>query len=144
MVYENTIEAAAALRRGATRLVRRMRSDRRDSPVSNRQLGILADLHRIGPCTPGELSDRAGIQPQSLTRPLAALEDLGLISRRIHPGDARASLMTITAAGIDVLRHDAERREAWLGAALASELTPTEREILRLAGDLMVRVASAP
>jgi hypothetical protein len=41
-----------------------------------------------------------------------------------------------------VLAADMQQRDGWLAAAMASELTPTECEILRLAGELMERLAA--
>jgi hypothetical protein len=36
------------------------------------------------------------------------------------------------------------RRDQWLMSAMSAELTPTERQLLRLAGELMQRLAAGP
>src|ERR1700729_145774 len=69
-------EAATALRRGTTRLARRLRLERQqprpaEPELSNLALSVLAHLHRRGPATPGALAAADRLQPQPLTRTLA-------------------------------------------------------------------------
>jgi DNA-binding MarR family transcriptional regulator len=49
-------------------------------------------------------------------------------------------VLSITPAGIDALAHDMAQRDAWLVSALAG-LTDAERQVLRIAGTLMDRLA---
>jgi hypothetical protein len=44
-------------------------------------------------------------------------------------------------AGRAVLARDMQQRDAWLAAAMEQQLTRAERELLRLAGELMDRLA---
>jgi DNA-binding MarR family transcriptional regulator len=134
---------ATAVRRGVIRLGRRLRLERPAHDVTLLQLGILAELNDGGPMSPGELAAAQRVQPQSLTRVLATLETRELIGRQAHPGDGRRALLAITAAGRDALRRDVDQRDSWLARAMAAELTPTEQELLRLAGELMERLAAA-
>ena len=133
--------AATAVRRGVIRLGRRLRMERPAHDVTLLQLGVLAELHDGGPLTPGQLAATQRVQPQSLTRVLASLEASGLAGRQVHPQDGRRALLAITEAGRDALRRDVGQRDSWLAQAMAAQLTPTERELLRLAGDLMTRLA---
>jgi DNA-binding MarR family transcriptional regulator len=132
--------AATAVRRGVIRLGRRLRLERPAHDVTLLQLGILAELNDGGPMTPGDLAAAQRVQPQSLTRVLATLETRQLIGRQAHPGDGRRALLAITA---DALRRDVDQRDSWLARAMAAQLTPTEQELLRLAGELMERLAAA-
>jgi hypothetical protein len=50
----------------------------------------------------------------------------------------------ITDGGLGALRHDISQRDAWLAAAMADSLTPAEQQLLRIAGELMERLAEAP
>ena len=102
---------------------------------------MLGHLNRRGALTPGDLAAADRIQPQSLTRTLTSLDASGLISRQPDPSDGRRSLLAITAAGISVLRSEMNQRDRWLAAAMVAELTETERELMRLAGELMERLA---
>jgi DNA-binding MarR family transcriptional regulator len=133
--------AATAVRRGVIRLGRRLRLERPAHDVPLLQLAVLAELNDAGPLTPGQLAAAQRVQPQSLTRVLATLEASGLIGRQLHPDDGRRALLAITEPGRDTLRRDAGQRDAWLAQAMAAQLTPTERELLRLAGELMERLA---
>ena len=135
-----TLETATLLRRSMTRLMRRMRQDRGLGPG---KLGVLSLLFRNGPMTPGALAQAEGVQPQSLTRLLADIEAEGLASRRRDERDGRQSLMELTEAGRAVLAEDGAARSAWLAEAMGAQLSPTECEILRLAAQLVDRLAEA-
>jgi DNA-binding MarR family transcriptional regulator len=137
------IEAAAtSVRRGVTSLGRRLRLERGSGPTVL-ELSVLGHLHRRGPLSPGELAIAERVQPQTLTRTLADLQTVGLLDRRADPQDGRRALLFITDAGRATLRDDMQRRDAWLSAAMSRELTATEREVLRLAGDLLDKLATA-
>jgi DNA-binding MarR family transcriptional regulator len=138
---DEPLRAATAVRRGVTSLGRRLRLERPEPGEPLLQLSVLAHLNRRGPMSPGELAAAERVQPQSLTRALASLEAGERIVRQAHPGDGRRSLLAITEAGRLALARDMRQRDAWLGEAMATHLTPTERELLRLAGELLERLA---
>jgi hypothetical protein len=52
-------------------------------------------------------------------------------------------VLAITAAGVAELVRDMAHRDAWLISALADR-TDAERQILRIAGTLMDRLAGTP
>jgi DNA-binding MarR family transcriptional regulator len=135
--------AATAVRRGVIHLGRRLRLERPAHDVTLLQLAVLAELNDTGPMTPGQLAAAQRVQPQSLTRVLATLTGRGLLARQVDPGDGRRALLAITEDGHQALRRDADARDHWLAQAMAAQLTPTERELLRLAGELMDRLAGA-
>jgi DNA-binding MarR family transcriptional regulator len=135
---------ADALRRSLTRMQRRLRALRADHGVSASKLVILGRLHRAeAPMTAVELARLERLQPQSLTRIIAELEARGLLARRPSPADRREVLIDITAQGRDLLVADARHQNAWLAAAIASELTGTEQSLLAMAASLLDRVAEA-
>jgi DNA-binding MarR family transcriptional regulator len=107
------------------------------------KLSVLAHLNRSGPLSPGEVAAADRIQPQSLTRALASLEHEGLIRRSADPRDHRRARLELTAAGVGVLHADMHQRDVWLARVIGEQLTPTERELLRLASELMQRLADA-
>jgi DNA-binding MarR family transcriptional regulator len=104
-------------------------------------LAVLSLLYRRGPMTAGQLAVAQRVQPQSLTRAFASLEGRQLITRAADPDDGRRSLLAITEQGAEVLGADMGRRDAWLALALDEHLTPTERDLLRLASGLLERLA---
>jgi DNA-binding MarR family transcriptional regulator len=74
-----------------------------------------------------------------MTRVLAVLEERGLIARIAHPSDGRQQLISLSAAGHDLLHEDRRRREAWLALRLA-ELSIEERAVLHAAVPIIDRI----
>ncbi len=123
------------------RLGRRLRAERTSHGLSLNRLSLLGQLSLNGPMTATALAGAERLQPQSLTRMLARLESDELIVRRPDADDRRQVLIDVTQKGIAVLTEDSRRREAWLAGVMATRLTPTERELVRLAAGLMDRLA---
>jgi DNA-binding MarR family transcriptional regulator len=65
------------------------------------------------------------------------------VVRRGDPSDGRQSLLELTTAGLVALERDAALRERWLAGAMRAELTPAERQLLRVAAGLLDRLADA-
>ena len=124
------------------RTSRRLRQERSTDDVTPGQYSVLAVLDRHGPSTPRELALHENVQPPSMTRTIAALSDLGLVTRTVHPSDGRQVLLSLTDAGRVVVRETRRRRDAWLTRRLV-ELTPAERETLADAAAILLRVAQA-
>jgi DNA-binding MarR family transcriptional regulator len=138
------IDDASVIRRGVNRLDRRLRSEGPPDGLALGKLSILGHLTRAAEAmTPTELAAADRLQPQSLTRVLADLERDGLVARRHDGSDGRRFQITITAAGRSALRRDMRQRDAWLAQGMM-QLSPTERGVLRLAGELMDGLADAP
>jgi DNA-binding MarR family transcriptional regulator len=135
-------ELARCVREGVGRLNWRMRAEPSQAP-GTLVLAVLSRLYRAGTHTPKALAEAERIQPQSLTRVLAGLQERGLITRVPDPADGRQSLLDITPAGLTSLRSYSVQREQWLAAAMAETLSPTEQELLRLASELMLRLADS-
>lgn len=135
--------AAADVRRGVISLGRRLRLGRSAASLTTLELSVLGHLHRRGPLSPGDIASLERVQPQSLTRTLTNLETNGLTLREPDLADARRSLLAITSAGLTALRAEMDRRDDWLAAAMSTALTDTEIGLLRLAGELMERLADA-
>lgn len=133
-------EVVTEIRRGVTRLARRLRLERAQGGVSGTKLAVLVHLNTHGPSAPKEIAVAEHRLPQSLTRALADLERDGLVERRSNEADARSSILGITQAGVEVLRQDMASRDAWLGTALA-DLSDLEVQILLLGAQIMNRIA---
>src|SRR5690348_10887655 len=118
--------SAVELRHAIMRASRRIRQERSVDDVTPGQYSVLAWLDVQGPMTPRELAAHEKVQPPSMTRTVALLEDRGLVSRADHPTDGRQVLVGLTSEGLVVVKETRKRRDAWLAKRLA-ELTPDER-----------------
>jgi DNA-binding MarR family transcriptional regulator len=123
-------ELAAHLRPSLLRLTRIIRNQRVDMSVTLTQLSAMGTLHKHGPMSAGELANCERVQPPSMTKVLAMLEERGLVRRDAHPSDRRQAIMSITDAGIALLDSERRSRDAWLSQRLA-QLTPDDRAALR-------------
>ena len=133
---------ASALRLSVVRLNRRLRAQRADTSVTLTQLAALSTLKGQGALTPGELAAYEKVQPPSMTRVLAALEERGLVLRRPHPTDGRQVLVELTEQGRELLHSEVRMREAWLARRLA-ELSAEDREVLRAASTVIDRLVAS-
>lgn len=141
-------DTAGRLQRGTAALARRLRASTPAATsgdgLSPARLGILAGLRRSGVgMTASALAADLGIQPQSLTRLLADLEDRRLIARRTDSTDRRRSLIALTPAGTALLATELQRRRAALAATIAATFTPAEQKQLHQATLLLDRLAAA-
>jgi DNA-binding MarR family transcriptional regulator len=130
------------IRYGVMHLGRRMRLERGENSLGPSKLILLGWLLRSGPMTATELAARERVRPQSLTRTLAGLEEDGLIDRQADESDRRQSMIAITEQGRAAVNRDMHQSDIWLATMMTQRLSPTECEILRLATQLMERLAA--
>jgi DNA-binding MarR family transcriptional regulator len=136
---------ATALRISVSRLARRLRVERQAeglTSLSDTQLAALSVLEKHGPMTPGELADQEKVQPPSMTRVIAVLEERNLVVRAPHPTDRRQVVLTVTEEGRALVIQARRRRDAWLAKRL-KELTPQERALLRAAAPVLEKLSQA-
>jgi DNA-binding MarR family transcriptional regulator len=136
---------ATALRISVSRLARRLRVERAAeglASLSDTQLAALAVLDRHPAMTPGELAEHEKVQPPSMTRVIAVLEERGLVRRAAHPTDRRQVVLSVTGEGRTLVTQARRRREAWLAKRL-NELTPQERALLRAAAPVLEKLSQA-
>ena len=133
---------SSELRIAVMRLARRLRQERATDTYTVSQLSALATLDRDGPLTLGALASAEKVQPPSMTRIVASLEQTGLVRRTPHPTDGRQILLRATPEGSKLLAADRKRRDAWLACRLA-ELTEAERATLHEAAEILGRVAQS-
>jgi DNA-binding MarR family transcriptional regulator len=137
---------ATALRISVSRLARRLRAERLtkglEPGLSDTQLAALASLERHSTMTPGELADHEKVQPPSMTRVIAALEELGLVMRAPHATDRRQVVLTVTDRGREVVQQSRRLREEWLARRLR-ELSPEERAALRAAAPVLEKLSQS-
>jgi DNA-binding MarR family transcriptional regulator len=137
------LEAASrSIVRAVLRLGRRLRAQRPASSVNLSQLSVLGTLHRLGAMPAARLADHEGLQPQSLTRVIAEMQAAALITRRRSTTDRRTLIIALTPKGRRALAQDIGARRVWLERAMSAALSPTERGLLELSADLMLKVAA--
>lgn len=134
---------ATLILRSVLLLGRRLRAARAEGPHSLSTIAILATLHRLGPMPAWRLALEEHLQPQSVTRIIAALERDRLITRTRSEADRREIELSITPHGRKVLSEDIGARRAWLEKAMDGHLTPQERKTLMDASEIMLKLAYA-
>jgi DNA-binding MarR family transcriptional regulator len=136
-------QIAAALRVSVGLLVRGLRQVPVEGDLTLSETSALARLDRGGPTTPGALARQEQISPQSMGATLGALEARGLIERAADPEDGRRAVMSITDAGLELLRSRRHAKVQQLSRALATEFTPAERDQLAAIAPLLERLAQS-
>jgi DNA-binding MarR family transcriptional regulator len=134
---------AADLRLSIGLLLRRMRQIPTGDELTLSESAALARLDRGGPATAAELARAEQISPQSMGATLGALQERGLIERTPDPKDGRRMILSITPAGLEVLRHRRNLRTEELARALSQGFTKTELEQLAAAAPLLERLANS-
>jgi DNA-binding MarR family transcriptional regulator len=132
-------DLAARLRLSVARLARRLRRET-GSDISPSQLSALATIAGQGPLTLSELSAVEAVQPPTMTRVVARLEEQGLVSRTVDPADRRVAHVAATAAGTGLLDRARQRKDTYLAARLAA-LAPEDRAALTRALSVLERLA---
>lgn len=133
-------EDEAIIVRAVLRLARRMRRAA-SSELTGSALSLLAALYRDGPMSAVDLARREWLQPQSLSRLLSRLDTCGFIERAIDAADRRRQIIAITPQGTAVLGRAMKLRRRWLADAMTERLSSGERATLRVAAELMLRMA---
>ncbi|MFG1673987.1 MarR family winged helix-turn-helix transcriptional regulator [Micromonospora sp. NPDC049282] len=135
-------QLAPQLRDAITRLNRRVRQARPVGDLTVTQLSALTSLKLAGALTPRELADVERVQPPTMTKIVAKLEERGLVQRTPHPTDGRQVILAATEGGRAVLDQFERARNGWLASRLAA-LTEEERDTLRRAADILQGIARA-
>jgi DNA-binding MarR family transcriptional regulator len=131
---------SSQLRISIMRLARRLRAERPDDSLTLNQLSAMSTLANHGRMPLGELAAYEKVQPPSMTRTVACLEEGGLVQRVPHPTDRRQVLVELTEEGHARVAEDRKRRDAWLARRLR-ELSKDERDALRAAAPVLQKLA---
>lgn len=71
--------------------------------LTRARASVLWALHQRGSVTQRELADLIGVTPRNITGLLDALEADGFAERGRHPTDRRATLVSLTAKGVETM-----------------------------------------
>lgn len=133
-------DLASQLRPALLRLTRLVRNQRVDMSVTLTQLSAMATLRKSGPMSAGELASCERVQPPSMTKVLANLEERGLVRREVHPTDRRQAVIEITPAGEELLDSERRSRDAWLSKRLAT-LSAEDRALVQRVIPILEKLA---
>jgi len=120
-------ELATRLRVAVTRLNRRLRQQSL-AGLSPAQASALGSVSRLGTPTLGELATAEQVQPPTMTRLVAGMEDAGLVTRLADEADRRICRVQLTGEGRRTLQRIRTLKNAFLTRRLAS-LDPPEQAV---------------
>lgn len=133
-------DTASQLRTAIVRTARVLRQDAAtETGLGPSTTAALATINRDGPLTPSELADIERVKRPSMTRTLACLDREGLIERTPDPADGRSSLVSISAAGRELLARQRRRKSAYLARRLR-KLDAEEIATLARAAEILERI----
>lgn len=127
------LELASELSTVVTRLVKKLRKE----SATGQQLSLTERttlaLLKNGGMLPSELASAEKITNQSMSQILNHLMDLGLIDRTASETDRRKVIISLTAAGEEMIQKVKNEKNEWLSDALSATCTDEEQKLLRSA-----------
>src|SRR5438876_9035977 len=130
---------AADLRVAVARLARRLRQQT-GTDLTASLLSALWSIERLEPVTLGDLAVAERVQPPTLTRIAARLEEEGLVVRRTDTNDRRVTIVQLSPEGRRLLERTRTRRTAYLTKRLRG-LDPEDLATLERAAPILERLA---
>jgi DNA-binding MarR family transcriptional regulator len=136
----SAVQVAVVLREAITRVNRRLRQTRPIGDLTVAQISALQTLDAAGALTPRELAEVERVQPPTMTKIVARLDERGLVSRTPHPTDGRQAILSPSVEGRRLMSEYRRMRDEWLAQRLA-KLSPEERETVQRAAEILTRIA---
>lgn len=107
------------------------------------QARALRSIAGEGPLRPGALAERLRVAPRSVTEVVDALVEAGLVGREPDPSDRRATILSLTDAGHELVHEISALRRAHTTKVFDDVLTQQEQETLAyLLGRLADRLST--
>jgi DNA-binding MarR family transcriptional regulator len=136
-------DVAGALYVSIGLFVRRLRQSQGEGELTLAESSALARLDRGGPATSAALAKQERISPQSMGATMSGLEGRGLVERRPDPDDGRQVVLSVTDAGLEMLRTRRHARTDQLAQVLSAGFTRPELKQLMVAAPLIERLAQS-
>lgn len=127
---------------GVVARLNRLATQRIQMPLPAAQARLLATIEMHGEARIGDLAAVDHCSQPTMTTQVRRLEDAGLVSRTVDPGDARAVRIRITADGKRTLNAVRADRAAAIAPQLA-ELEPEDRQVLADAVDVLRKLVDS-
>lgn len=122
------MHAAIVFSNGFQRWIDRVGTD----GLSYERLRLLEILHCTGPKKMRELADELSLTPRNITDAIDALEREGLLRRMPHPTDRRATLIQLTALGVETSERELAPRLETISGLFAELPEADQRRLTRL------------
>jgi DNA-binding MarR family transcriptional regulator len=90
---------------------------------------LLRTLDRIGPASINTLAAAVGLDASTVTRQVATMKELGVVERKINPGDRRSCIISPTAEGVELMRTMCHQRRSNL-SDVVGDWADDERSML--------------
>lgn len=136
----STEHIAAALFGGIALITRRVRQLQAPGDLPLPERAALGRLDRGGPTSAADLARIEQISPQAMGVTLATLQSRGFVQRTRDPRDARRHIMSITAAGSEILQHKRDARVRHFAEILKEQFSADELHTLAAALPLLERL----
>jgi DNA-binding MarR family transcriptional regulator len=117
----------------------RLATQRIQMPLPSAQARLLATIEAHGEARIGDLAAVDHCSQPTMTTQVRRLEDAGLVTRTVDPGDARAVRIRITDEGMRTLTAVRADRAAAIEPQLA-QLDPADRQVLAKAVEVLRRL----
>ncbi len=140
-IDKHAVELADALHSAAIHLLRRVRSEDRESGVGPAQLSALSVLVFGGRMSLGDLAAAEQVKPPTMVRIVQALSEQRLASSRADKDDRRRLVISATARGRELMLRARERRVRAL-AELVAAVGEKEQKQLREAVGIIRQLLS--
>jgi DNA-binding MarR family transcriptional regulator len=114
----------------------RLATQRTRLPLPWAQTRLLSTIEDHGQTRISDLAAADHCSQPTMTTQVRRLEDAGLVTRNVDPGDARAVLIRITPEGVRVLAEARTKRAAVIDPLL-EHLDPDQRRMLADAVDVI-------
>jgi DNA-binding MarR family transcriptional regulator len=137
----DALEVADRLHSAAIRLLRSVRVVDAETGLSAPRLSVLSVLIYGGPRSLSALARAEQVTAATMSKLVADLVEAGLVEKRVDRSDRRGVRIEATASGRALFK-EARRRRLDLLRKRVAGLSAAERERLRDAADLMLRVAA--
>jgi DNA-binding MarR family transcriptional regulator len=134
-------DVAGALHVSIGLFSRRLRQVPAAGDLTLSESSVLVRLDRGGPATAAALAKLERISPQSVGATISGLEARGLVARCSDPDDGRRMVLSLTDAGLEVLRSRRSARAEHVARALSTGFSPAELDQLMAAAPLIERLA---
>ncbi len=131
-------ELAGRLRQATTRLARVLRQQG-EAGISASAGSALAAVHRAGRITLGDLAAAERVQPPTMTKIVAGLEEAGMVARETDGRDRRVTWVRCTPEGQRQIHRMRSRKNAYLARALGG-LDPADVAALEMALPVLERL----
>ena len=141
MSKSDALEVADRLHSAAIRLLRAVRVVDDETGLSAPKLSALSVLIYGGPKSLSGLAHAEQVTPATMSKLVSDLEAEGLVAKRVDRADRRGVRIEATAQGRALFQEGRKRRLELLRNRV-EKLSAGERERLRDAAELMLRVAA--